>query len=95
MPVRLGPGESDAIRLFLQLKAHLLLTDDGKAIKASRILKIPFTISPNIVVDLCEKKDLTVNEATQALEKLRIFGRYSPDIIAERLLKLRWENDDA
>ncbi len=95
MPVRLGMGEADAIRLFLQLKAQLLLTDDGKAIKACRMLKIPFTISPNLVLELYKKGDLDGNATLLSLEKLRIYGRYPPDIVAELLLKLQPEKGNA
>jgi predicted nucleic acid-binding protein len=91
IPIQLGVGEADAIRLFLQLKAHVLLSDDGKAIKACRMLNIPFTISPNIVMDLYMKDVLTRDQAILALEKLRLFGRYSPDIIASLLLKMKPE----
>ena len=89
IPVRLGTGETDAIFLFQQLDADLLLTDDGKAVKACRILRIPFVISPSIVLDLHESSCLTTEEAVHSIEQLRISGRYSPDIIAEILLKIR------
>jgi len=95
MPLRLGMGEADAIRLFLQLKAQLLLTDDGKAIKACRMLKIPFTISPNLVLALYRKGVLDRDAALVSLEKLRIYGRYPPDVVAELLLKLQPEKGNA
>ena len=91
MPIPLGPGETDAILLFHQLKADLLLTDDGKAIKACRMLMIPFIISPKIVLDLYKNKDVSLDEALLSLERIRIAGRYSPDIIAEVLLKVQQE----
>ncbi len=95
MPVTLGRGEADAIRLFLELQAECLLTDDGKAIKVCRMLGIPFIISPSIVLNLCRNEALTHHEALQSLEKLRLFGRYSPDIIAAALLRIQRERDDA
>jgi predicted nucleic acid-binding protein len=94
IPMRIGVGEADAIRLFLQLRAQVLLSDDGKAIKACRMLKIPYTISPNIVMELYAKGVLTRDQAILALEKLRIYGRYSPDIIASLLLKMKTEDDN-
>ena len=93
MPIQLGVGEADAIRLFLQLKAHVLLSDDGKAIKTCRLLKIPFTISPNIVMELYLKGTLSRDQALLGLEKLRIFGRYPPDIIASLMLRMIPEED--
>ncbi len=95
LTVRLGPGEADAVRLFQQLNADVLLTDDGKAIKVFRMLRIPFTISPNIVLELYKKGDVKFDEALRSLEQLRVHGRYSPDIIAESLLKLQKEKNRA
>jgi len=95
IPLGLGIGEADAIRLFQQLPAQLLLTDDGKAVKVCRMMRIPFTISPKIVVDLYHNGDITFDEGLLSMEKLRIYGRYSPDIIAEALLKIRQEKDNA
>ncbi len=95
MPITLGTGEADAIRLFLEIQAQSLLTDDGKAIKVCRMLGIPFIISPNIVFSLYKNEELTYSEALQSVEKLRLFGRYSPDIIAASLLKIQREKDNA
>ena len=94
LPVKLGHGEADAIRLFFHMKADLLLTDDGKAIRACRILNIPFTISPRIVLDLHRKHEISDEKAVLAIERLRIAGRYAPDIIAEVLLKMQQERSD-
>jgi hypothetical protein len=59
------------------------------------MLGIPFIISPNIVFSLYKNEELTYSEALQSVEKLRLFGRYSPDIIAASLLKIQREKDNA
>ena len=52
-------------------------------------LNLPFTISPKVVVNLAQKEKIGKEKAIQALEILRIEGHYSPDIIAEALLRLK------
>lgn len=59
------------------------------------MLGIPFIISPNIVFSLYKNEGLTHNEALQSLEKLRLFGRYSPDIIAATMLEIQGEKNNA
>lgn len=85
LPLTLGPGESQAIWLFLQEKADLLLTDDSKAMRVCRMLGIPYAASPRIVVDLVRQRTMTLREGREALEKLSVFGRYAPDVIGAAL----------
>lgn len=92
-PVALGEGEIEAIILTQQMENAILVTDDGKAIKACRFLKIPFTISPKVVVNLYQLEKIDFNVAKTSIDKLRIIGRYSPEIIAEALLRLEEVRD--
>lgn len=89
LPLSLGKGEEDAIFLFSDLQADLLLCDDGKALKVCRHLKIPFIISPRLVVDFFKKGWIELKKAMDGLEQLREIGRYSPDIIARAFLELK------
>lgn len=89
IPLSLCAGEADCIRLFNTVKADMILTDDGKAIKVCRYLRIPYTISPKIVVSLFEKSLIGSERARAAIVKLEKIGRYSRDIIAESLLCLQ------
>ncbi|MBU4293816.1 MAG: hypothetical protein KJ770_07180 [Actinobacteria bacterium] len=84
----LGKGELEALLLSKQTANSILLTDDGKAIKACRYMKLPFLISPKIVVELYRLGKINFTKTKSSIEKLRIIGRYSPDIIAEAILKL-------
>lgn len=59
-----------------------------KGIKACRYMKLPFLISPKIVVELYRLGKINFTKTKSSIEKLRIIGRYSPDIIAEAILKL-------
>jgi len=88
LPISLHRGEEDALLLALKSRGSVLATDDGKAIKAARFLKIPFTIAPRIVVDLFRLEKISLEKARQSIEKLGKVGRYSPAIIAESILSL-------
>lgn len=88
-PVTLGKGEWAAIRLAQEMgESAVLATDDGKAIKTCRFLNLPFIVSPKIATELYRHGRIERPLAKAAIEKMRIEGRYAPDIIAEALLRL-------
>ncbi|MBI3007963.1 MAG: hypothetical protein HYY56_00325 [Candidatus Omnitrophica bacterium] len=87
-PVSLASGEHKAIALSLSIKGSILLTDDGNAIKACRYFKKTFIVSPGVVQTLYKNKIIEYAKAKRALEILRIYGRYSPDIIAEAMIEI-------
>jgi predicted nucleic acid-binding protein len=89
LPVSLHSGETEALFLAMGLTGVVLATDDGKAIKAARFAKIPFIITPKIVVELFKLGTISFKKARDSLEKLARIGRYSPEIIAEALLSLK------
>lgn len=88
LPISLHQGEEEALFLSVKLGNVLFATDDGKAIKAARFLRIPFIITPKIVVQLYQFQEIPLKKARQALEKLGKIGRYPPEILSEALLKL-------
>ena len=94
LPLALGPGEAAAIRLWFEAEADLLLSDDGRAIRTCRILGLPFTSSPRIVVDLHKNGAIRRSRARKGLEMLAIAGRYSRDVIAAALVVLQEEHED-
>lgn len=85
-PITLHRGERDTLMLALQSTDALYATDDGKAIKAARFLKVPFIITPKIIVDLYKLEEISFDKARHSIEKLGKIGRYSPEIIAESIL---------
>jgi len=93
MPLSLGKGETEALLLAKQTKDAVLATDDGKAIKACRYLDIPFIISPRIASDLYRLDAIDFAGARAAIEKMKIIGRYSSDIISESILELEVMRD--
>ena len=93
LPIKLHQGEKDALLLAIKLKPSLFATDDGKAIKAARFLKIPFIITPKMVVELYRLHEISFKKARESLEMLRKIGRYSPEIIADALISLMEEKN--
>jgi predicted nucleic acid-binding protein len=93
LPVSLHKGERDALLLAASSTGSVFATDDGKAIKAARFLKVPFIITPKIVIELFRLQRISFHKAREALEKLSRIGRYSPEIIADALVSLMEERD--
>ena len=87
-PISLHEGEKDALLLALGSADTMLATDDGKAIKAAKFAKVPFIITPKLVVALFRIDKIAFKKARQSIEKLGTIGRYSPEIIAEAILSL-------
>jgi hypothetical protein len=87
-PVSLAIGEQKAITLSLSIKESILLTDDGNAIKACRYFKKAFIVSPKVVIVLYGNRTIRYIRARKALEILRIYGRYAPDIIADAIIEI-------
>jgi predicted nucleic acid-binding protein len=89
LPLDLGAGEAAAVRLFLDETADLLLSDDRRALIACRLLAIPFTTTPRVIVDLRASGAIPAEGARRALEKVAVAGRYSRDVIAAALAALQ------
>ncbi len=94
LPLSLHKGEEEALMLALEVKGTLFATDDGKAIKAARFLRVPFIISPKIVVEMLRSEKISLKNARESLEKLGKIGRYSPEIIADALALIVMEEKD-
>lgn len=84
----LGKGEAEALALALSRKARLFVTDDKKAIQASKLLKIPFATAVGILVRMYGEGLLERKEAQRKLESLAKYGRYRKDIIEDAKTRL-------
>ena len=73
-------GEAESAVLCMENNIGLII-DDKKAIKACKILKIPFTTVANLLIGLYKKDLITKKEITLSLDKLEKFGRYSNQIL--------------
>jgi predicted nucleic acid-binding protein len=94
LPLNLGEGEADAIRLFLARRADLLLSDDGRALRTCRLLGVPFTTTPRVIVGLRTCGAISLGRARRALEKIAVAGRYSREVIAAALAALLEAQND-
>ena len=88
LPTSIDRGEMEALLLAKQTANSTLATDDGKAIKVCRYLNLPFIISPKIAIELYRLGMIDFTKSRSSIEKMRIIGRYSPEIIAEAILEL-------
>lgn len=82
MDFQLGPGEAAALLLAQTLQAPLG-TDDGPAIKAAKILGIPFVTAMALLVALYQGKRVEHPMALALLERLQQVGRYSDQILLD------------
>ncbi len=78
----LEPGEASALLLAREMNAPLA-TDDGLAIKASKIMGIPFLTSIHVVTELYVKGRISQKTALAKLERLEKIGRYNLQIMED------------
>ena len=76
-------GEAEALVLFLEKKALLLAVDDKNAIKACKILKIPFASALTILVRLVARGVIESDDARKKIDILAKYGRYKHTMIKE------------
>jgi predicted nucleic acid-binding protein len=88
LPIYMDKGETETLLLAKQTPDAIVATDDGKAIKACRYLNLSFIISPHIALELYRLNKINFERARYAVEKMKILGRYSSDIIADVILEL-------
>jgi len=86
--LNLDEGEKQAIELYMQINAELLLADDKQAINAAKLLKINWATVPDIIVGFAERKKITNKTALEALRTVQEEGRYKLDFILEAVNKL-------
>lgn len=84
----LGLGEAEAVALALARKADLVATDDRRGIDACKLVKLPFTSAPAILVRMREKGIVDRNTALLKLAILEKQGRYKKSIIADARARL-------
>jgi len=82
---KIGKGETEAIALALELKADVLLIDDGKGIKEAHRLQIP-TLRLLTVLEEAAKKNLL--DLPEVIDKLkRTSFHLPPDELVEEMLE--------
>ncbi len=78
----LEAGEAGALLLAKENNTPLG-TDDGPAIKAARILGVPFFTSIHVLLELYDKGHLNEKTALVKLDNLQKIGRYNVQILAD------------
>ena len=76
----IGAGEAEALQLALKEKT-LLCTDDWRAIKACKILDIPFNTAIHCLLHIFQKGTIDKTLALEKLKNLETYGRYNTFII--------------
>ena len=74
-------GEAETIATALKNPGSLVATDDRNAIKACKLLGLPFATAIGFLLTLQKKKLLGKEQALMLLEKLSRFGRYRFEIV--------------
>lgn len=84
----LEAGEAEAL-LLAKEKGAPIGTDDWPAIKAAKIMGIPFLTAINVLIELCRKKRLSAESALSKLDKLESAGRYNVRIVEDARARIR------
>ena len=84
----LDEGETEAIKLYIQTNAKLLLIDDRQAINAAKLLEINWTTIPNIIVEFAVRKKISRETALEALKIAQREGRYKLGFILKAFNKI-------
>ena len=79
---RLDSGEASSVLLAKELHA-VLGTDDSVAIKACKILEIPFVTAIHLLIQAHEERLIGRQETLVKLEKLQRCGRYDSRILED------------
>ncbi len=84
----LGKGEAEAIELYFQSRAKLLLVDDKQAINMAKLLEVSWVTLPALLVGLVEKKRISKLDALESLQILQEEGRYKLGFILDAFYKI-------
>ncbi len=87
---RIGKGEAEAVWLAKNLNLPLAI-DDGRAIKASKVIGLKFTTAIHLLLYLTSLKKLTLPVAIEKLDALSKYGRYNKRIISDIEKRLKGE----
>lgn len=84
----LEAGEAAAL-LLAKEKDEPLGTDDGPAIKAAKIMGVPFFTAVHVLLELYEKRRINQEAALAKLERLQKVGRYSAQILEDARKRIK------
>lgn len=79
----LGDGERDAILLYQQENANVLLIDDQQEIGMAKLLNINWVTIPRLIAGLTKTGRIHKREGLEALRVVQLYGRYTLDFILD------------
>ena len=83
----MGTGEVSSL-LLARKKGWILATDDKQALKACRVLRVPFLTAIHFLLRLYEKGIISRELVLAKVKILEKVGRYNPDIIRSVMKKI-------
>ena len=89
---QLGRGEAEALVLAQTERAELVASDDRNAIRACKLLRLPFTTAMAFLLRAAAKGLMTPEAVRASFRRLATFGRYKAAIVEDverRLGELR------
>jgi predicted nucleic acid-binding protein len=86
----LAAGEATSLWLAAS-KRETLATDDGPAIRACKVVGVPFVTAIHFLLDALRRGDLSQEVALAKLERLAVHGRYHQRILDAARSKMEGE----
>ena len=83
----MGTGEVSSL-LLARKKGWIFATDDKQALKACKVLRVPFLTAIHFLLRLYEKGIISHELVLAKVKTLEKVGRYNPDIIRSVLKKI-------
>ncbi|HLD96958.1 MAG TPA: hypothetical protein VI934_01295 [Candidatus Nanoarchaeia archaeon] len=85
-----GAGEAESITLSVE-RGTGIATDDKKAMNACKLLKVRWTTTADVLMEMYNKRKITQEEALAYAERLEKYGWYRRELIEK--LKGRIKNE--
>ncbi len=86
--LNLDTGKMEAIKLYIQTNAKLMLIDDRQAINAAKLLEINWATIPDIIVEFAIRKKISREIALEALKIAQREGRYKIEFVLKAFNKI-------
>lgn len=83
----IAEGEASALLLARQ-RQEVLATDDGRTIKACKVLGVKFVTAIHFLLSLYSKRKISKELALVKLERLKNLGRYNVRIVSDALNRI-------
>ena len=89
----LGEGEKEAILLYRQVNAKVLLIDDLQGIKMAKLINLNWTTVPKLVTGFVKGGKISKKQGLEALRVIQLAGRYRLDFILDAMNEIEKLNE--